>query len=60
MVRHDDSMIDKTEARLDSHEELCALRYEAINARLKRLESILIGSAGFVIAALTAIAFKLK
>jgi len=60
MVRHDDSMIDKTEARLDSHEELCALRYDAINARLKRLESILIGSAGFVIAALTAIAFKLK
>lgn len=60
MVRHDESLIDKTEARLDSHEELCALRYDAINARLKRLESILIGSAGFVIAALTAIAFKLK
>jgi hypothetical protein len=60
MVRHDDSLIDKTEARLDSHEELCALRYDAINARLKRLESILIGSAGFVIAALAAIAFKLK
>lgn len=55
-----DEMISKTEARLDSHEELCALRYDAINARLKRLESILIGSAGFVIAALTAIAFKLK
>jgi hypothetical protein len=55
-----DEMITKTEARLDSHEELCALRYDAINARLKRLESILIGSAGFVIAALTAIAFKLK
>jgi hypothetical protein len=60
MVRHDDSMIDKTEARLEAHEELCALRYEAINARLKRLESILIASAGFVIAALTAIAFKIK
>jgi len=58
MVKHDD-MIDKTEARLDSHEELCALRYDAINARLKRLESILIGSAGFMIAALASIAFKL-
>ena len=55
-----DEMISKTEARLDSHEELCALRYDAINARLKRLESILIGSAGFVIAALVAIALKLK
>jgi len=62
MVQHDEhrSMIDKTEARLDTHEELCALRYEAINARLKRLESILIASAGFVIAALAAIAFKIK
>jgi hypothetical protein len=52
-------MIDKTEARLDTHEELCALRYDAINARLKRLESILIASAGFMITALAAIAFKL-
>ena len=59
MVRHDDSLIDKTEARLDSYEELCALRYDAINARLKRLESILIASAGFMITALAAIAFKL-
>jgi hypothetical protein len=58
MVRHDE-MIDKTEARLDTHEELCALRYDAINARLKRLESILIASAGFMITALAAIAFKL-
>lgn len=55
-----DELITRTEARLDSHEELCALRYDAINARLKRLEGILIGSAGFVIAALTAIAFKIK
>lgn len=59
MVKHDDDLIDKTEARLNSHEELCALRYEAINARLKRLESILIASAGFMIAALAGIAFKL-
>jgi len=33
--------IDATEARLTTHEELCALRYEQINARLKRLEGIL-------------------
>ena len=37
------------EARLSTHEEVCALRYEQINARLKRLEQILLGTAGFVI-----------
>lgn len=38
----------ETEARLNSHEAVCALRYEQINARLKRLEQILITSAGLV------------
>jgi hypothetical protein len=38
-----------TEARLTTHEEVCAIRYEQINARLKRLEQILLGTAGFVI-----------
>jgi len=38
-----------TESRLTTHEELCALRYEQINARLKRLEQILLGTAGFII-----------
>jgi hypothetical protein len=42
-------MIDETEARLNSHEAVCALRYDQINARLKRLESILIASAGVLI-----------
>jgi hypothetical protein len=37
------------ESRLSTHEEVCALRYEQINARLKRLEQILLGTAGFVI-----------
>jgi hypothetical protein len=30
--------INETEARLSTHEEVCAIRYEQINARLKRLE----------------------
>ena len=42
-------MVNETEARLNSHEAVCAFRYETINARLKRLEQILIGTAGFVI-----------
>ena len=41
--------MDDTEARLNSHEAVCALRYEQINARLKRLEQIMITSAGVVI-----------
>ncbi len=40
-------MIDKNEAALSAHEAVCAERYTGINARLKRLEQILIGSAGF-------------
>jgi hypothetical protein len=49
--------INETEARLNSHEAICALRYESINARLKRLEQILIGVAGFVIVTLITIKF---
>jgi hypothetical protein len=46
--------MNETEARLNSHEAVCAYRYETINARLKRLEQILIGTAGFVIVFLLA------
>ena len=41
--------INETEARLNSHEAVCALRYEQINARLKRLEGILIKASGIMI-----------
>jgi hypothetical protein len=40
--------IDATEARLTTHEEVCAMRYEQINARLKRLEGILMKTAGIM------------
>ena len=49
--------ITETDARLNSHEAVCALRYEAINARLKRLEQIMIGTAGFVILTLVTLKF---
>lgn len=63
----DGEVIDKTEARLNTHEQICALRYENIdlqlkstiekvemqfqgsNARLKRIEQIMIGSSVAVI-----------
>lgn len=49
--------INETEARLNSHEALCALRYEQINSRLKRLEGILIKTAGVMITSMAAIVF---
>lgn len=51
-------LIDETRAKLEKHEAICELRYDSINARLKRIETILIGSAGFIIACLLGIAFK--
>jgi len=52
------AQIDQTDARLNSHEAICALRYEAINARLKRLEVILMTAAGFCIVTLLSLAIK--
>jgi hypothetical protein len=51
--------INETEARLNSHEAVCAFRYETINARLKRLETVLLGTAGFIIVTLLTIALKI-
>ncbi len=51
--------INQTEARLTTHEEVCAYRYETINARLKRLEQILMGACGFIIVVLLGIALKM-
>jgi len=52
-------LIDKNEAALSAHERICEIRYESICARLKRLEQLLIGSAGFIIVTLLAIALKI-
>ena len=47
----------ETEARLNSHEAVCADRYAQINARLKRLEGILIKIAGVLIFSMSAIVY---
>ena len=52
-------MVTEVEARLTTHESVCAQRYEGINARLKRLETILIGSAGAIILLLLNLVIKL-
>ena len=50
------AVINEVEAKIDAHIDICAVRYEGIeremrgvNARLKRLEAILISLAGAVI-----------
>jgi len=47
--------INETEARLNSHEEVCAFRYEMINARLKRLEGLLIKASGVMLVSMAAV-----
>ena len=47
--------ISETDARLNSHEAVCALRYEQINARLKRLESILLKTCGVLLVAMAGV-----
>jgi hypothetical protein len=51
--------ISEVEAKLMTHEEVCAVRYEGIHARLKRLEQILVGSAGAIILMLLSLVVKL-
>jgi len=50
--------IEDVNSRLSTHEEVCAFRYEAINARLKRLEGILIATAGAILLLLLSIVLK--
>jgi hypothetical protein len=53
-------LIDKNEAALSAHEAVCAERYAGINARLKRIEQILVASVGFIIATLIALLVRLN
>jgi hypothetical protein len=50
--------INSTEARLETHEQVCAFRYEQINARLKRLEGIIVTAAGVMIMSMAGIIFS--
>lgn len=46
--------------RLTTHEAVCAERWTETISRIKRLEAILVGGAGGIIAMLAAIAFKMN
>ena len=52
------STIDKTAAQLSTHEEVCAIRYEQINARLKRIEGIMMKTAGVMILSMAGTIFS--
>jgi hypothetical protein len=49
--------IDATDARLTTHEEVCSLRYEQIHARLKRIEAIMIKTAGIMLVSMAGTIF---
>jgi hypothetical protein len=50
--------INATEARLSTHEEVCSIRYEQINARLKRIEGILMRTAGIMLLSMAGTIFS--
>ena len=59
------SSVGEVEAKVDAHVDICAVRYEGIeremrgvNARLKRIEAIFIGSEGAIILLLAHLALK--
>ena len=49
--------VNATDARLSTHEEVCAIRYEQINARLKRIEVILMKTAGVMLVSMAGTIF---
>ena len=51
--------IDHTQAQLNTHEQVCVFRYEAICARLKRLESLGMSACGTIILLLIGILLAL-
>jgi hypothetical protein len=51
--------LSEVDHKIDSHIDICAVRYEsiekemrAVNARLKRLETVMMGATAFIIALL--------
>jgi len=46
------------EYKIDAHIDICAVRYAAIEARLKRLEQIMICTTGFIIVLLLGLVLK--
>tara|TARA_B100001564_G_scaffold349257_1_gene352160 strand:+ start:561 stop:740 length:180 start_codon:yes stop_codon:yes gene_type:complete len=41
--------VQELQAKIDKHEEICSIRWAEILGRVKRLELIILGSAGTII-----------
>jgi len=54
------AQVDSVESRLSTHEAVCAERYTGINARLKRLEQILIAATGAIIMLLVSVVVNIR
>ena len=50
----------EVDARLNTHEAVCAERYAGINARLKRMEATLMGGVGAIFLMLLGIVLKMR
>lgn len=46
------------DAKIEAHIDICAIRYESIESRLKRLEHIMICTTGFIIMLLLGLVLK--
>ena len=53
-------MSDDVNLRLTTHEAVCAERWRETILRIKRLEAVMIGGAGGIIALLATIALKVS
>ena len=50
--------IDGIESRLEKHEAVCGERWRETILRIKRIEAVMIGAAGSIIAMLVAVLMK--
>jgi len=50
----------EVDARLNTHEAVCAERYAGINARLRRMEATLMGGVGAIFLMLLGIVLKMR
>ena len=50
--------LTEVEGRVNTHEAVCQLRYDSINARLKRIEMIGVTAAGAIIMLLLNLVMK--
>jgi len=54
------AQVDSVESKLSTHEAVCAERYTGINARLKRLEQILLAATGAIIMLLISVVVNIR